>query len=260
MSIRCHIVEDEPMASKLLQLYVSKLPVLSLVAVSDNPLHALESLKTNPVDLLFLDIRMPEMTGLSLLEVLSNRPLAIFTTAYSEFALESYELDVVDYLKKPITFERFVKAVGKAEQRLQVGDPAREKTGDAARERSGDPAREKMGDAGRDRSGDAGYIFVKEGTRFVKVNIDEILFIEGLKNYVAIHTATQKIVSLQRLKTLEEQLPADNFMRVHNSYIIAKSAISSVKDNEIRIGVAHIPIGETYLKSFMDFIIGRHLH
>ena len=244
MSIRCHIVEDEPMASKLLQLYVSKLPVLSLVAVSDNPLHALESLKANPVDLLFLDIRMPEMTGLSLLEVLSNRPLAIFTTAYSEFALESYELDVVDYLKKPITFERFVKAVGKAEQRLQVVDPARDRSGDAARE----------------RTGDAGYIFVKEGTRFVKLNIDEILFIEGLKNYVAIHTATQKIVSLQRLKTLEEQLPADNFMRVHNSYIIAKSAISSVKDNEIRIGVAHIPIGETYLKSFMDFIIGRHLH
>jgi two-component system LytT family response regulator len=236
MSIRCHIVEDEPMASKLLQLYVSKLPVLSLVAVSDNPLHALESLKTNPVDLLFLDIRMPEMTGLSLLEVLSNRPLAIFTTAYSEFALESYELDVVDYLKKPITFERFVKAVGKAEQRLQVVETARE------------------------RSGEAGYLFVKEGTRFVKVNIDEILFIEGLKNYVAIHTATQKVISLQRLKALEDQLPADRFIRVHNSYIIAKSAISSVKDNEIRIGTANIPIGETYLKLFMDFINGRHLH
>ena len=236
MSIRCHIVEDEPMASKLLQLYVSKLPVLSLVAVSDNPLHALESLKANPVDLLFLDIRMPEMTGLSLLEVLSNRPLAIFTTAYSEFALESYELDVVDYLKKPITFERFVKAVGKAEQRLQVLDPARES------------------------SVGAGYIFVKEGTRFVKVNIDEILFIEGLKNYVAIHTATQKVISHQRLKALEDQLPAENFIRVHNSYIIAKSAISSVKDNEVRIGTATIPIGETYLKAFMDFIIGRRLY
>ncbi|PWT75867.1 MAG: DNA-binding response regulator [Bacteroidetes bacterium] len=235
MTIRCHIIEDEPMASELLQLYVSKLPVLKLVAVSNNPLHALESLKTNPVDLLFLDIRMPEMTGLSLLGVLPNRPLAIFTTAYSEFALESYELDVVDYLKKPVTFERFVKAVSKAEQRLVV-NPARE------------------------RSEDVGYIFVKEGTRFVKLNIDEILYIEGLKNYVAIHTATQKIVTLQRLKVLEEQLPSDNFIRVHNSYIIAKSAISSVKDNEIRIGPAYIPIGETYLKSFMDFINGRHLH
>ncbi len=120
MSILCHIIEDEPMASKLLQLYVSKLPVLKLIAVSDNPIHALESLKSNPVDLLFLDIRMPEMTGLALLEVLQNRPLAILTTAFSEFALESYDLDVVDYLTKPITFERCVKAVNKAEQRLQL--------------------------------------------------------------------------------------------------------------------------------------------
>jgi two-component system, LytTR family, response regulator len=236
MSIRCHIIEDEPMAAKLLQLYVSKLPVLELIAVSDNPLHALESLKANPADLLFLDIRMPEMTGLSLLEVLPNRPLAILTTAFSEFALESYELDVVDYLKKPITFERFVKAVGKAEQRLLLSDPAKEKPGDAV-----------------------DYIFVKEGTRFVKVGLDDILYIEGLKNYVAIHTPGQKIISLQRLKALEDQLPADKFIRVHNSYIVAKAAIASVQENEIRVGAAKIPIGETYLKPFMDFINGRQL-
>ena len=236
MSIRCHIIDDEPMASKLLQLYVSKLPILELIAISDNPVHALESLKTNPVDLLFLDIRMPEMTGLGLLGVLQNKPLAIITTAFSEFALESYELDVVDYLKKPITFERFVKAVNKAEQRLQSMGPAKEKL-----------------------SG-ADYIFVKEGTRFIKVNIDEVLFIEGLKNYVAIHTITQKIVSLQRLKALEDQLSADMFIRVHNSYIVAKRAISCVKENEIQVGPAKIPIGETYLKPFMDFINGRHLH
>ena len=235
MTIRCHIIEDEPMASKLLQLYVSKLPILQLVAVSDNPLQAIESLKTSPVDLLFLDIRMPEMTGLSLLEILPNRPLAILTTAFSEFALQSYELDVVDYLKKPITFERFLKAVGKVEQRLQLTESVKEKIG-----------------------GD-GYIFIKEGTRFVKVNIDEILFIEGLKNYVTIHTPTQKIVTLQRLKALEEQLAADKFIRVHNSYIVAKGAISSIKDNEIYIGPAKIPIGETYLKAFMDFINGRQL-
>src|SRR5580704_7646560 len=150
MTIRCHIIEDEPMASKLLQLYVNKLPSLQLVAVSDNPIHALESLKTNPADLLFVDIRMPEMTGLAFLEVLQNRPLAILTTAFSEFALESYDLDVVDYLKKPITFERFVKAVNKAEQRLQSSGPAGKSGGD--------------------------YIFVKEGTGFVKLNIEDILF------------------------------------------------------------------------------------
>lgn len=242
MSIRCHIIEDEPMASKLLQLYVSKLPVLKLIAVSDNPLHALESLKSDPADLLFLDIRMPEMTGLALLEVLQNRPLAILTTAYSEFALESYELDVVDYLKKPITFERFVKSVNKAEQRLLLTDPAKEKPGSA------------------DHIGGTGYIFVKEGTRFVKVNIDDILFIEGLKNYVAIHTVTQKIVSLQRLKALEDQLPPGKFIRVHNSYIVAKRAISSVKENEVQVGATKIPISESYFSAFMDYINGLHLH
>jgi two-component system LytT family response regulator len=235
MSIRCHIIEDESMASKLLELYISKLPALELVAVSHNPLHAFESLKTNPVDLLFLDIRMPEMTGLAFLELLPNRPLAIFTTAFSEFALETYDLDAVDYLKKPITFERFLKAVQKAEQRLQSADVA------------------------KTPPDNPDYIFIKEGTRFVKVNLDDILFIEGLKNYAAIHTVGEKIVSLQRLKALEDQLPATRFIRVHNSYIVAKRAISSVKENEIRIGAAQIPIGETYLKSFMDFVDGLHL-
>lgn len=234
MTIRCHIIEDEPMASKLLQLYVSKLPTLQLVGVSNNPLYALQSLQTNPADLLFLDIRMPEMTGLTFLEVLPNPPLAILTTAFSEFALMSYDLDVVDYLKKPITFERFVKAVGKAEQRLQH--------------------------LVKEKPGPADYVFVKEGTSFIKVNIDDILFIEGLKNYVAIHTLTKKIISLQRLKTLEEQLPAQKFIRVHNSYIVSKAAVTSVKDNEIQIGTARIPLGDTYFKPFMDFIDGRHLH
>jgi DNA-binding LytR/AlgR family response regulator len=236
MKISCHIIEDEPMASSLLELYVKKLPVLELVAVSTNPLRALESLKTKPVDLLLLDIRMPEMTGLSLLKVLQKKPLVIITTAYSEFALESYELDVVDYLKKPITFERFLKAVDKVEQRLQPLEAAKEKPG------------------GTD------YIFVKEGTRFVKVMIGEILFIEGLKNYVAIHTIHQKIISLQRLKSLEDQLPADKFIRVHNSYIVSKSAISSVKENEVYLGGTKIPIGETYFSTFMDFINRLHLH
>ena len=123
MTIRCHIIDDEPMASKLLQLHVSKLPFLQLVAVSDNPIRALESLKTNPVDLLFLDIRMPGMTGLDLLETLPNRPLVILTTAFSEFALRSYDFDVVDYLQKPITFERFARAVGKAGQRFAGPGP-----------------------------------------------------------------------------------------------------------------------------------------
>jgi len=235
MTIRCHIIDDEPLASNLLQLHVSKLPFLQLVAVSDNPIRALESLRTNPVDLLFLDIRMPGMTGLDLLEALPNRPLVILTTAFSEFALRSYDFDVVDYLQKPIIFERFARAVGKAGQRFAGTE------------------------SGKEKSADPDYIFVKDGTRYVKVDIRDILFIEGLKNYVSIHTATQKIITLQRLKTLEDLLPPEKFIRVHNSYIVAKAAISSVKDNEIDIGSARIPIGETYLRSFMEFLNGRHL-
>ncbi|HWY35091.1 MAG TPA: response regulator transcription factor [Nitrosopumilaceae archaeon] len=236
MKISCHIIEDEPLASNLLVLYANKLSVLDLVGVSSNPLQAIESLKTNPVDLIFLDIQMPDMTGIALLKVLQKKPLVIFTTAYSEFALESYELDVVDYLKKPITFERFLKAVDKAEQRLYPTIAAKEKFKETD------------------------FIFVKDGTRFVKVMVSEILYIEGLKNYVAIHTATQKIISLQRLKSMQDQLPSDKFIRVHNSYIISKSSISSVKENEVDIGIAKIPIGETYLKSFMEFIDRLHIH
>jgi two-component system LytT family response regulator len=247
MMIRCHMIEDEPMASKLLQLHVSKLPFLRLVAVSDNPIHALESLKTNPVDLLFLDIRMPEMSGLDLLEALPDRPLVILTTAFSEFAVRSYDFDVVDYLQKPITFERFARAVGKAARRF-VG------TGSGPGPDSGSGLRSGFS---KEKPAGPDYIFVKEGTRFVKIEIGDILFFEGLKNYVTIHTTTLKIVSLQRLKTLEALLPSDKFIRVHNSFIVAKAAVASVKDNEIQIGSARIPIGETYFKSFMDFIDGR---
>lgn len=235
MRIRCHIIEDEPMAGNLLKLHVEKLPVLELIDISSNPRNALELLRTRPVDLLFLDIQMPEMTGLELLSVMQNKPLVIITTAFSDFALESYELDVVDYLKKPITFERFLKAVNKVEQRLQTSEVTKEKIVEPE------------------------YIFFKDGTRFVKVMISEILFIEGLKNYVTIHTIHQKVVSLQRLRTLQDQLSAEKFIRVHNSYIISKSAISSVKDNEIYVGRTKIPIGETYFKSFMDFIDGFHI-
>jgi two-component system, LytTR family, response regulator len=178
---------------------------------------------------------VPEMTGLELLSVMQKKPLVIITTAFSDFALESYELDVVDYLKKPTTFERFLKAVNKVEQRLQTSEVTKEKIGEPE------------------------YIFFKDGTPFVKVMISEILFIEGLKNYVTIHTIHQKFVSLQRLRTLQDELSPEKFIRVHNSYIVSKSAISSVKDSEIYVGSTKIPIGQTYFKSFMDFIDGFHI-
>lgn len=233
----CLIVEDEPLARNLLTEYVKKVPFLTLVKACSNPMEALEVLRSNAVDILFLDIQMPEITGITLLKVLQKKPMVILTTAYSEYALESYELDVVDYLLKPITFDRFLKAVDKASQRMNV--PAS----------SSPTAQEKTSP---ESSPD--FVFVKDGTKLVKINFADILYVEGLKDYVTIHTKTQKVISLQRLKTLELQLPADKFIRIHHSFIIALKAIDVIHKGEVQIGSAMIPISDTYRKAFKDFI------
>jgi DNA-binding LytR/AlgR family response regulator len=238
VTISCVIVDDEPLARSLLKDYVSKVPSLKLVAMCPSPVAAMEVLKTNTVDLLFLDIQMPEITGISFLKIMKKRPLVVLTTAYSEYALESYELDVVDYLLKPITFQRFLQAVDKVSSRLQQPVTPVEKVAPS-------PSQP--------------FIFVKDGTKLVKVKWEDILYIEGLKDYVTIHTRQQKIVSLQRLKSLEEQLPADQFIRIHNSFIVALSAIDSVQKNEVHIGQAFLPISDSYKKSFRDFIEKNHL-
>lgn len=231
----CLIVDDEPLARNLLTEYVKKVGFLKLVNTCSNPLEALELLRNNPVDILFLDIQMPEITGITFLKILQKKPLVILTTAYSEYALESYELDVVDYLLKPITFDRFLKAVDKAGQRLNAGTaPVVEKTVPA------EPAQP--------------FVFVKDGTKLVKINFDDILYVEGLKDYVTIHTKTQKVVSLQRLKSLELQLPADRFIRIHHSYIVALKAIDVIHKGEVQIGNAMIPISDTYRKAFKEFV------
>lgn len=232
----CLIVEDEPLARSLLAEYVKKVPFLSLVKTCSSPMEALDVLRGNPVDILFLDIQMPEITGITLLKILQNRPMVILTTAYSEYALESYELDVVDYLLKPITFDRFLKAVEKASQRLKTSSPASSIT----EKNSSDTA--------------PAFVFVKDGTRLVKINFDDILYVEGLKDYVTIHTKLQKVTSLQRLKSLEIQLPADRFIRIHHSYIIALKAIDVIHKGEVQIGHAMIPISDTYRKTFKEFI------
>lgn len=235
MKLNCVIVEDEPLARNLLVEYVRKVPSLNLIEACSSPLAALEVLRNHSVDVLFLDVQMPELTGISLLKVLQKRPLVILTTAYSEYALQGYELDVVDYLLKPITFERFLRAVDKVVQRLES------KSTPAVVEKPQSVV-------------DQPFVFVKDGTKLVKVVFDEILYVEGLKDYVTIHTKNQKIVSLQRLKTLEEQLPPDKFIRIHNSFIVALHAIDVVHKNNVQIRDALLPIGETYKKSFREFI------
>lgn len=228
----CLIVEDEPLARNLLTEYVKKVPFLNLVKACSNPMEALEVLRTNAIDILFLDIQMPEITGITLLKILQKKPMVILTTAYSEYALESYELDVVDYLLKPITFDRFLKSVDKAAQRINST---------IAPER---PSVEPP----------ASFVFVKDGTKLVKINFDDILYVEGLKDYVTIHTKQQKVVSLQRLKSLELQLPSDKFIRIHHSYIIALKAIDVIHKGDVQIGNAMIPISDTYKKTFKEFI------
>jgi len=214
--------------------YVSKVPSLHLVEACSSPLAVMDVLRNNAIDILFLDVQMPELTGISLLKALKKRPLVILTTAYSEYALEGYELDVADYLLKPITFERFLRAVEKATERLEKN----------AVQISDKPVLENS----------QPFVFVKDGTKLVKVNLEDILYVEGLKDYVTIHTPTQKIISLQRLKVLEDQLPADKFIRVHNSFIVALKAINIIHKGDIQIGNVMIPIGEKYKKTFRDFI------
>lgn len=237
MNINCVIVEDEPLARNLLVEYVKKVPSLNLIEACSSPIVALEVLRKNPVDLLFLDVQMPELTGISLLKVLQKRPLVVLTTAYSEYALQGYELDVVDYLLKPITFERFLRAVDKVTQRLEPK-----------------PSSASMTEKPQAGITEQPFVFVKDGTKLVKVVFDDILYVEGLKDYVTIHTKNQKIVSLQRLKALEEQLPVDKFIRIHNSFIVALKAIDVVHKNNIQVASVQLPIGETYKKSFRDFI------
>lgn len=234
MNLNCLIVDDEPLARNLLKDYIGKVPHLTLVDSCSNPLEALDVLNKKSIDVLFLDIQMPEITGISLLKTLHKKPLVILTTAYSQYALEGYELDVVDYLLKPITLERFLRAIDKVNQRV-ITSPAGEsepKTNDIA----------------------SPFVFVKDGTKLVKIMLDDVLYVEGLKDYVTIHTKEKKVITLQRLKSLEDQLPADKFIRIHHSFIIAIAAIDVIHKSEVQIGGAIIPISDSYRKNFREFI------
>ncbi|WP_064196869.1 MULTISPECIES: LytTR family DNA-binding domain-containing protein [Emticicia] len=249
MMLTCIIIEDEPLARNLMEAYVNKAPHLQLLKSFSSSLAALDFLRENAVDILFSDIQMPEITGITLLKILQKKPLVILTTAYSEYAIEGYELEVFDYLLKPISLERFLKAVEKATIRLTSAQPVvQEKV-----------IQEITVNAESSQS----FIFVKDGTKLVKVRLNEILYIEGLKDYVSIHVKerdtpkdapTKKIVTLQTMKSLEGQLPESQFIRIHNSYIIAFDAIDAIDKEKVQIGKAFLPISDTYRKAFKEFI------
>ena len=244
MTHTCIIVEDEPLARSLMENYIQKVPYLHLIQSFSDPLKALEYLCENTVDILFSDIQMPEITGITLLKILQKKPLIILTTAYSEYAIEGYELDVLDYLLKPITFERFLKSVERATLRLN---------GNLLPKTPEKNVPEKFPVVVPIESIQP-FIFVKDGTKLVKIRLNEIMYIEGLKDYVAIYTSQQKIVSLQTIKSLESTLPEKQFIRIHNSYIVALEWIEAIQREKVQIGKVFLPISDTYRKAFKDFI------
>jgi DNA-binding LytR/AlgR family response regulator len=229
-TIRCIIVEDEPNAQKLLQQHISKVPFLSLQRSCYDGLEALEYIKTHQVDLLFLDINMPELTGIDLAGFLTSGQKIIFTTAYSEYALESYNYHTIDYLLKPIVFRRFMQAMLKVQQLMNTN------------ENEENLAIPPIND-----------LFVKSGKEMIKISKRDILYIEGLKEYVAIYTRERRIITYKRMKELEQSL-AFPFIRVHNSYLINSDHIEKIGQNEVCINKQLIPIGQTYRKDFLKLV------
>ncbi len=228
--INCLIVDDEELARNLMENYINRLPHLKIVGKCANPLEAMQVLQERTVDLMFLDIQMPELTGVEFLKTLSQKPLVVFTTAYKEYALDGYELDVVDYLLKPFRFERFLQTVNKAGKILK-----QENTENASSLLPiENPADEKD------------YILVKSDFKVFRIFYKDILYIESMKEYVAYHTSSGRTLSLGSLKKLEQGLPADKFMRVHKSYIVAKGKVAALEGNQIHIGKMKLPIGTSY--------------
>ncbi|WP_116106618.1 LytR/AlgR family response regulator transcription factor [Lewinella sp. IMCC34191] len=243
MNLTCLVVDDEPMARRLLQQYVEQTPNLTLTASIGNPLQALKVLQEDPPDILFLDVQMPELTGTSLLKILKKKPVVVLTTAYSEYALEGYELEVTDYLLKPITFERFLQCV---ERITQAKNPVHSPGVLSVEGSIPAPAAPS-------------FFFVKDGTKSVRINFDEITHIEGLKDYVKIHTLSKRITTLQSLKKLMETLPAGQFVRVHHSYIVALKWIEEVSRDEVTIGDVTVPVSDTYRRELKEIIDNRQL-
>ena len=234
MKLTCLAVDDESLARKMLEDNIRQVPFLDLVGTCKNAFEAMEALQAQPVDLIFLDIQMPGMLGTRLLESLPQKPMVIFVTAYSSYAVESYDLDVVDYLMKPVPIERFVKAAHKA---LDIKQKNLASIAQAASEPTG-------------------FFFVNVEYSLVKINVPEITHIEGMKDYVKIYLdgANRPVLTRTTLKGIEEKLPAQGFMRVHKSYIVNLNRIESIRNREIKIADWEIPVGESNVEELMRFV------
>ncbi len=236
--LTCYIIDDEPLAQEILEVYIAKVSFLELKGSFMNPLEAAGLLKEDQPDILFLDINMPDLDGLSFIPMLNPKPMIILTTAYDQYAVKAFDLEVKDYLLKPFSFERFYKSVLRLyqEQGLRLQP-------------------EKKGTKSEPKSG-MEYIFLKVGHRIQKVAIRDILFVEGMKDYLRIHTTDEKIMTLLNFAKLEELLPTEDFARVHRSFLVAIDKIDHIEKNRIRIADQIIPISETYADSFHKMLKG----
>ncbi|OQX72481.1 MAG: DNA-binding response regulator [Bacteroidetes bacterium] len=237
MKINCIAIDDEPLALDKIREYIKRIGYLNLLDAFNNAIDAIDFMKNNRVDLIFLDIQMEELTGIQMLESLTDKPKVVLTTAYDEYALKGYELDVCDYLLKPISFQRFLQACEKVYDQLfplkqpdiSIPDPNSEEA-------------------------TKGYFFVKNGNITQKINFDDILFVEGMKDYLRIWTTKEKVMTLLSFKKLEEALPRGDFMRIHKSYIVALDKIDSIDRSHVKIGNESLPVGNSYRREFLERI------
>lgn len=235
MKIKCIAVDDEPLALVKMRNYISQIPFLELVADFDTAIQAMNFLRKQAVDLLFLDIQMEEMNGIQLLEVMKERPMVIMTTAFDKYAIKGYELDALDYLLKPFDFDRFRMAVERARQQHHL----RRKT-----------LGQKEPETGAD------FILIRSEYKMVKVQLDEILYIEGMKDYSRLHCHERRIMTMQTIGKMEDALPHPQFFRIHKSYIIAIDKLDAFGRNHVQIGEKDIPIGNLYKSALLGYLEG----
>jgi two-component system LytT family response regulator len=233
LKLKCLAIDDEPLALELLEDNIRQLPFLELSGKCSNAMQAMQFMQQNEVDLMFLDIQMPGLTGLQFIQSMKVRPLIILVTAYEKFALDGFNLDVVDYLVKPVALERFIKACNKAYDQFRVNHHI---------------------PVAKDSS--PGYFFINVDYKMLKVEFDDIIWVEGLKDYLKIHlkSSPNPLVVRMSMKNMEEQLPGSQFLRIHKSYILSKKAITAVRKNSVYLNAMELPVGDMYKEQVASFV------
>ena len=232
MKINCIAVDDEPLALKKMKQYIEKVDFLNLLDLIDNGVEAINYIKQHQVDLVFLDIQMNDLTGIEMLESISRKPLIVFTTAYEDYALQGYELDVTDYLLKPISFKRFLKAIDKVSEIIRQRNPG-----------------SLEGFEYKNKEMQIDHLFIKTNNKMQRIDFNDILYVEAMKDYVKIYTYKEKLITLCNIKNFLEKLPKDKFVRIHKSYVVSLNKIEAIKRKNLEIAGKDIPIGETFKNS-----------